>query len=164
MFSGQVVVSIILTLCMLGNFACFLSYAEFFFQNIFLRKIISGMYIIRVSNSLDTDQVRRFVGPDLCPNCLQRFSADGISRQIVEPLPCYILLFTTLFPNLYPQWEGGTLIFSSYAGLDPASTDYQKKKSGLSSTPKQYLIFLQSKKISSFCTLRNDLKRHRNDP
>ena len=37
---------------------------------------------IRVSNSLDPDQARQFVGPeivgpDLGPNCLQRISADG---------------------------------------------------------------------------------------
>ena len=31
---------------------------------------------IRVPNSLDPDQVRRFVGPDLGLNCLQRLSAD----------------------------------------------------------------------------------------
>ena len=30
---------------------------------------------IRVSNSLDPDQDRRYVGPDLGPNCLQRLSA-----------------------------------------------------------------------------------------
>ena len=30
----------------------------------------------RVSNRLDQDQARRFVGPDLGPNCLQRLSAD----------------------------------------------------------------------------------------
>ena len=28
--------------------------------------------IIRVSNSLDPDQARHFVGPDLSPNCMQR--------------------------------------------------------------------------------------------
>ena len=33
----------------------------------------------QVSNSLDQDQVLCFVGPDLGPNCLQRFSADGKS-------------------------------------------------------------------------------------
>ena len=32
---------------------------------------------IRLSNRLDPDQDRRSVGPDLCPNCLQRLSADG---------------------------------------------------------------------------------------
>ena len=31
---------------------------------------------IRVSNSLDPDQARRFVRPVLGPNCLQRTSAD----------------------------------------------------------------------------------------
>ena len=31
---------------------------------------------IRVSNSLDPDQARQNVGPDLGPNCLQRLSAD----------------------------------------------------------------------------------------
>ena len=35
---------------------------------------------IRVSNSLDPDQERHFVGPDLGPNCLQRLSADNKSR------------------------------------------------------------------------------------
>ena len=36
---------------------------------------------IRVWNSLDPDQARHFVGPDLDPNCLQRLSADNTSRQ-----------------------------------------------------------------------------------
>ena len=29
-----------------------------------------------MSNSLDPDQARHFVGPDLGPNCLQRLSVD----------------------------------------------------------------------------------------
>ena len=36
---------------------------------------------IRVSNSLDPGQAQRFVGPDLGPNCLQRFAADNISKR-----------------------------------------------------------------------------------
>ena len=36
--------------------------------------------IIRVSNSLDPDQARHFVGPDLGPSCLQRLSAEDTSR------------------------------------------------------------------------------------
>ena len=36
---------------------------------------------IRVSNSLDTDQAQRFVGPDLGPNCLQRLSTDDKIRH-----------------------------------------------------------------------------------
>ena len=34
---------------------------------------------IRVSNSLDLDQTRHFIGADLGPNCLQRLSADNKS-------------------------------------------------------------------------------------
>ena len=34
---------------------------------------------IRVSNGLDPDQNRRFVGSDLCLNCFQRLSADDKS-------------------------------------------------------------------------------------
>ena len=38
-----------------------------------------------MSNSLDPDQARHFVGPDLDPNCLQRLSADDeSSRQRVK--------------------------------------------------------------------------------
>ena len=36
---------------------------------------------IRVSKSLDPDQARHFVRPDMGPNCLQRLSADGTRRQ-----------------------------------------------------------------------------------
>ena len=38
---------------------------------------------MRVSNSLDSDQALHFVGPDLGPNCLQRFSVDDTRRQRV---------------------------------------------------------------------------------
>ena len=36
-----------------------------------------------MSNSLDLDQARHFVGPDLGPNCLQRLTADDTCRQSV---------------------------------------------------------------------------------
>ena len=39
---------------------------------------------IRVSNSLNPDQARHFVRPDLVPNCLQRLSAEDNSRQKVK--------------------------------------------------------------------------------
>ena len=48
----------------------FLLSADFFQINFFKKLIIS------VSNRLDLDQDRHFVGPDLGPNCLQWFSAD----------------------------------------------------------------------------------------
>ena len=41
---------------------------------------------VSVSKSLDPDQARHIVGPDLGINCLQRLSADGISRQRVNQL------------------------------------------------------------------------------
>ena len=43
------------------------------------------MNTIRVSNSLDLDQARHFVGPDLGANCLQRLSAeDKYPLEIVQ--------------------------------------------------------------------------------
>ena len=39
-----------------------------------------------MSNSLDPDQARPFVGHDLGPNCLPRLSADGTGRQRVNEL------------------------------------------------------------------------------
>ena len=35
-----------------------------------------------MTKSLDPDQARCFVGPDLDPNCLQRLSADDIKSPI----------------------------------------------------------------------------------
>ena len=35
-----------------------------------------------MSNSLDPDQARHFVGPDLDQNCLQRLSANDTGRQV----------------------------------------------------------------------------------
>ena len=43
--------------------------------------ILEFFNTIRVSNSLDPDQARHYVGPDLGPNCLQRFSADNKSHH-----------------------------------------------------------------------------------
>ena len=37
-----------------------------------------------MSDSLDPDQARRFVGPDLRPTCLPRLSADDTGRQTVK--------------------------------------------------------------------------------
>ena len=34
-----------------------------------------------MSNSLDPDQARHFIEPDLSPNCLQVLSAEDTSRQ-----------------------------------------------------------------------------------
>ena len=61
----------VLSLCPLWNYH--------FFKNIFFWKI-SFRNMIRVSNRLDPDEARHFVGPDLGQNCLQRLSADDTSR------------------------------------------------------------------------------------
>ena len=37
---------------------------------------------IRVSYSLDPDQARHFVGPDLGPNCLQRLSGSKLFARL----------------------------------------------------------------------------------
>ena len=64
----------------MGNFACFLSSAVVFFVLFFFFKINffkhSSRNTTRVPNTLNPDQDRRYVGPDLGPNCLQRLSAD----------------------------------------------------------------------------------------
>ena len=39
-----------------------------------------------MTNSLDSDQARRIVGPDLGPNCLPRLSADDTGRQRVKAM------------------------------------------------------------------------------
>ena len=56
----------------------FLSSAEFFQNQLFQIKSFGNA--IRVSNSLDPDKSRYFVGPDLGLNCLQKLSADNTSR------------------------------------------------------------------------------------
>ena len=42
------------------------------------------MYITIMSNRLETDQARHFVGPDLDPNCLQCLSADDKSKKLMR--------------------------------------------------------------------------------
>ena len=49
----------------------------------------------RVSNSLDPDQARHFVGTDLDPNCLQRSSAEKTTLKAVD----------------YPLTKGGKTLF-----------------------------------------------------
>ena len=56
--------------------------SAYFFQNKLFFGKNSFMNTIRVANSLDPDQDRHFVGPDLGPNCLQRLSADDNSHHL----------------------------------------------------------------------------------
>ena len=62
-------------------FHALLSSADFFSKLIFSENSFANT--IRVSNILDPDQSRHFVGPNLGPNCLQKLPADGASRQRV---------------------------------------------------------------------------------
>ena len=64
---------------MLESYQDFFCRLLIFFQNKLFSKN-SFNKIIRVPNSLEPDQARHYVGPDLCPNCLQRSSADKTSR------------------------------------------------------------------------------------
>ena len=50
------------------------------FQNQLFRKILSGIPSVCQAVRI---QIRRFVGPDLGPNCLLRLSADNTSGQRV---------------------------------------------------------------------------------
>ena len=72
-------------LCMLSYFACvFINWL--FFQNHFSKDSFRNTII--VSNSLDSDQERQNVGPDLGQNCLQRFSIStkDTGRQRVKSI------------------------------------------------------------------------------
>ena len=66
---------------MLGNFACFLLSVDFLLKLTFSKK--SFRNTIRVSNNLDPDQARRFFGPDLNPNGLQRLSTEDKKSPLV---------------------------------------------------------------------------------
>ena len=63
-------------------FCRLLFFLFFIFFKIRLLKNSFGITII-VSNSLDSDQARHFVGPGLGPNCMQLLSADDTGREIV---------------------------------------------------------------------------------
>ena len=84
-------------MCMLGNFACFFCRLLIFSKSIFLKNYFRNT--IRVSNSLDSDQDRHSVGPDLDPNCLQSLSANDTRRQRVEKL-------NECLSNIFPEIDG----------------------------------------------------------
>ena len=57
-----------------------MSYADMFLKFTFSKNKKSLPGKRSVSNSLDPDQARRYVGPDLDPNCLQISSVDDSGR------------------------------------------------------------------------------------
>ena len=62
-----------LSICMLGNFACLFIVCSLFYLSFYLNYLIkkSLRNTMTVLNSLDLDEARYFVGPDLVPNWLQ---------------------------------------------------------------------------------------------
>ena len=67
------------------HFVSLLSSAVVFFSSKFkFSKKKKINHIIRVSNSLDQDQVQRYVGPALGTNCLQGLLQDDKSRHLQE--------------------------------------------------------------------------------
>ena len=72
---------------MLGNLhvvvVCFIIYI---FAIVMLCIIIQRKFrnIIRVSNRLDPDQARRFVGPDLGPICLQMLNVSTDDKNVTD--------------------------------------------------------------------------------
>ena len=68
-----------LKLCMLSNFPCVCrlqTFSKSYFSQKNKKKIKKNRNAIRVSISLNPDQVLRSVWPDLGQNCLQKVSAD----------------------------------------------------------------------------------------
>ena len=86
----------------------FLSTAGFFQNNFFFQKFFFRN-TIRVSNGLEPDQNRQYVGPDLVPNPLQKI----ISSRQKLPLAWNELSYSTLMAMIgtifihkkSPQWH-----------------------------------------------------------
>ena len=74
--SDETSMYLFLTLCMLGNFACFFFCSLLIFSSLIFSSS-SFRNTISMSNSLDPDQAQCYIGPDLGPNCLQKI----ISRK-----------------------------------------------------------------------------------
>ena len=82
-----------------GNFSDFFVVCWCFF------KIISFGNTIRVSNSLDPYQARRFVGPDMGQNCFQKLSADEIFMPwLVLLYVMYVEIRSTVAQWLSSRW------------------------------------------------------------
>ena len=61
---------------------CFYYYFTLYYIAIFYSLDAGFFNTIRVSNSLEPDQARHFVWPDLGPNCLQRLSGDIVGKEL----------------------------------------------------------------------------------
>ena len=80
---------------MLGNISKYFVVCCFFSKLIISKNSFGNA--IRASNSLDQDQARRDVGPDLGTNCLQRLSADDTLTSVFTSSPLLPVYFTGIF-------------------------------------------------------------------
>ena len=64
-----------------SNIAFFIP-SHFIIVSCFTLLMLDFFNTIRVSKSLDPDQARHFVGPDLGPNCFQKLQADIAGKEL----------------------------------------------------------------------------------
>ena len=112
----------LVTLCVLGNFHTFLTSADF--------STLTYRNIIKMSNTLDADQDRHYVSPDLCQIVLQALSADAkVTNSNFYQLP---LILTALLPvaclshGMCPYQVMMTLHFLNEVANDAESTQKSK--------------------------------------
>ena len=85
---------------MLGNFSCFLSPYKFIQNQLFQNTI-------RVSNGLDPDQGRRYVSPDMGPNC---FIYVLMSKASQGAMGWYVICnygISCIFQSVNPLYTNG---------------------------------------------------------
>ena len=66
----------------ISEYCCFFFPSHFIIESYFTLWMLNFFNTIQVSKSLDPDQARHFVRPDLGPNCLQRLSADITGKEL----------------------------------------------------------------------------------
>ena len=97
------------------NFSCSFCRLLTFFQNKLFQKNLSpasGHYYIRVSSSLDPDQNRHSVVPDLGPVCLQKISANDKSCHKQERVMKVSYFLFSVSPNQIVR------LYSRFTSLD----------------------------------------------
>ena len=63
-----------------------------------------------MSNNLNPDQARRFVGPDLVPNCLQKLSADDTWRYRVKGM--FSVMLIVFYVSFFLSARSGSKLFA----------------------------------------------------
>ena len=126
------------------NFPCFFVIC-LYFQNQLFHKILR--HTISVSNSLDQDLARHFVGPDLGLNCLQRLSANDASSEHYL-VKCVLHLF-----YVGAQWLRGRVLDSRPRGRS-FKPHWHHCIVSLSKNINPSLLMVQTRKTHPFITER----------